>query len=182
MQAQREVEPTTQPRRESGVPSSLSGPGPSLPSHGPGNNGAGPSSSSTTTFSVITPSSISGNSSSHCAPGPSVADLLSQLRAPQSLERPTSSTSTSNAFPEGNRRSPLPLDHTQNTPPVPPPQSASTHVAKPLLQDLRAISFQQALPHISQLMEDPHVVESLTKVSDNIHAYMSSLHFFSVSP
>ncbi|KAH9962387.1 hypothetical protein BC827DRAFT_1093537, partial [Russula dissimulans] len=33
-------------------------------------------------------------------------------------------------------------------------------------QDIRALSFQQALPHISRLMEDPHVVESLTKMKE----------------
>lgn len=169
---QREVEPTTAQPRESGVPSSLSaGPGPSPSHHGPGNTSA----STTTTFSAITPSSISGNSSSHSAPGPSVADLLSQLRASQSLERPTCPT-------KDNRRSPLPLDHTQNAPPVPPPtQSVSTHASEPLLQDLRGLSFQQALPHISRLMEDPHVVESLTKVTGYIRSYVFLLHFFSVS-
>ncbi|KAI0299708.1 hypothetical protein B0F90DRAFT_1630599, partial [Multifurca ochricompacta] len=36
---------------------------------------------------------------------------------------------------------------------TPPPQ-----------QDLRSLSFQQALPHISRLMEDPRVVEDLVKM------------------
>ncbi|KAH9991439.1 hypothetical protein BJV77DRAFT_529422 [Russula vinacea] len=68
---------------------------------------------------------------------------------------------------QGQSTIPPPLDHTQNAPPVPPPtQSVSTHASEPLLQDLRGLSFQQALPHISRLMEDPHVVESLTKMKE----------------
>jgi len=33
-------------------------------------------------------------------------------------------------------------------------------------QDNRTLSFHQALPHISQLMEDPHVVENLTRMKE----------------
>ena len=166
------VEPNTQPR-DGGAPASSTGPGPS-----PGPGSAGPSSSST---SSITPSSISGNSSHGGTPAPSVADLLSQLRASQSLEHPPSTTA--NAVRESDRTlerrsppGPPPLNHTLNASPVPEPQSVSTHASKSQ-QDVRSLSFQQALPHIAQLMEDPHVVESLTKVTDCFHLIMLSFHY-----
>lgn len=169
-------EPNTLPR-DRGAPASSPDPGPS-----PGPRSAGPS-STTTTSSSITPCSISGNSSHSGTPAPSVADLLSQLRASQSLEEPPTST-TSGAVRDGDRtlerRSPpgpsSPLNHTQNASPVPLPQSVSAHVSKSQ-QDVRALSFQQALPHISRLFEDPHVAESLTKVTDRLHLYMFSFHF-----
>ena len=174
------VEPNTQPRADGGA---SAGPG---PSPGPGN--AGPSESSSTTTSSITPSSISGNesSSSSSAPAPSVADLLSQLRASQDLEHPPSTTA--NAVRESDRtlerRSPPgpppPLNHTLNASPVPEPQSVSTHASKSQ-QDVRSLSFQQALPHIAQLTEDPRVVESLTKVTGYLHLIMFSFHYC-VSP
>ena len=153
---------------------SYSGPG---PSPGPGPRNKSPSSSSSTTASIIS-SPNAGNSSHSSTPGPSVADLLSQLRASQSLERPASTTTTNTAFGglgargdralerERERRSeslPAP-DHTPNASPVPVPQIISTNAAHKPQQDIRTLSFHQALPHISQLMEDPHVVESLTKV------------------
>jgi hypothetical protein len=188
-------EPSTQPRAaqraqvsdssrshsssgEDGTPvssPSLSAPGPS-PSPGPGNTG--PSSSTTITTTSIIPSSNSGDSShsSTPRPGPSVADLLSKLRASQSLERPTSITTTNVAVGRERgdrtlvreRRSLQPPDHTPNaTPlPVPVPQSISSDALQQSQQDMRTLSFHQALPHISQLMEDPHVVENLTKVAN----------------
>lgn len=175
-------EPNTLPR-DRGAPASSPDPNPS-----PGPRSAGPSSSnstattSTTTTSPITPCSISGNSSHSGTPAPSVADLLSQLRASQSLEPPTSTTSS--AVRDGDRTlerrsSPgpsSPLNHTQHASPVPLPQSVSAHASKSQ-QDVRALSFQQALPHISRLLEDPHVAESLTKVTDRLHLNMFSFHF-----
>ncbi|KAH9983467.1 hypothetical protein BJV74DRAFT_616654 [Russula compacta] len=136
---------TTQPSAQGVQPSDspLRAPAP-----GPGPRDAGTPS--------IRPFSIPRNPSSHSTL--SVADLLSQLRASQSLE-PTSNAS------EGDRaveRSLAPHDHHTNT--TPTPQTTSTHASQPQ-QDLRTLSFQQALPHISRLMEDLHVVESLTKVS-----------------
>jgi hypothetical protein len=179
-------EPSTQPRAAQrvqvsdssrsqssggdGTPASSSissGPGP-----GPGNTG--PSPSSTT---PIIPSSNAGNSSHSSTPGPSVADLLSKLRASQSLERPTPITPTNGAVGgergdrtlERERRSISPPNHTPNASPdpvpVPVPQSVSTNASQPQ-QDFRTLSFHQALPHISQLMEDPHVVENLTRVTN----------------
>ncbi|KAI9507170.1 hypothetical protein F5148DRAFT_148875 [Russula earlei] len=103
----------------------------------------------------LRPSLVSDNPSSHSSHStPSVAELLSQLRAPQDLEH-TSGTV------EGDRRS-LPLPGHTNSLPV-HPQTASTHVSNPQ-QDIRTLSFQQALPHISRLMEDSHVTESLTQL------------------
>ncbi|KAN0124253.1 hypothetical protein V8E52_001902 [Russula decolorans] len=160
--------------------SSSSGPGPS-PGPGPGNTG--PSSSSSTTSPII-PSSNSGNSSHSSTPGPSVADLLSKLRPSQSLERlgPASITTTNvavgNAAVGGERgdrtlereRRSLPPDHMSHASPVPVPvpQSVSTNAFHQPQQDkdIRTLSFHQALPHISQLMEDPHVVEDLTKMKE----------------
>jgi hypothetical protein len=85
--------------------------------------------------------------------GPSVADLLSQLRASQSLE-PASNVVEGSVLPARA------LPHT-DTPSV--SQSASAHPSDPQ-QDMRTLSFQQALPHISRLMEDPLVAKELMKV------------------
>ena len=156
-------------------PGSSSGPG---PSPGPGPRNTSPSSSSSSTTASIISSPNAGNSSHSSTPGPSVADLLSQLRASQSLERPASTITTNTAVGglgargdrtlERERRSeslPAP-DHTPNASPVPVPQSVSANATHQPQQDIRTLSFHQALPHISLLMEDPHVVESLTKVTN----------------
>jgi hypothetical protein len=152
---------------------------------GPGPRNTGPSPSSTT---PIIPSSKSGISSHSSTPGPSVADLLSKLRASQSLERPAPIITTNGAVGgergdrtlERERRSIPPPNHTPNAlpvpVPVPVPQSVSTNAFhQPQQQDFRTLSFHQALPHISELMEDPHVVENLMRVINISLIYMISV-------
>ncbi|KAI0253141.1 hypothetical protein BJV78DRAFT_1281206 [Lactifluus subvellereus] len=134
------VHPTTQPLVQRPQPSSDSS---RVPAPGPGDAGS----------SLIRPSSIAGNPSQS---GPSVADLLSQLRASQSLEF------TSNAVEGSGPPTRLPplRDHTS---PLPISQTASTH-ASPPQQDMRTLSFKHALPHISRLMEDPAFAKEVTKM------------------
>jgi hypothetical protein len=69
---------------------------------------------------------------------------------------------------ERERRSLPPPNHTPNASlvPLPAPESVSTDAFHQPQQDIRTLSFHQALPHISQRMEDPHVVENLTKVTN----------------
>ncbi|KAI0288257.1 hypothetical protein BC826DRAFT_1039490, partial [Russula brevipes] len=135
--------PTTQPPAQSVRQSdSLH-----VPAPGPGDSGQ----------TSIRPSSISGNPS-HSTP--SVAELLSQLCASQSPEL------TSNAT-QGDRtleRPPLPPE-SANPSPVPVPKPDPPHTSQPY-QDIRTLSFQHALPHISRIMEDPHVVENLSKMKE----------------
>ncbi|KAH9970829.1 hypothetical protein BGW80DRAFT_1325523 [Lactifluus volemus] len=118
-----------------------------VPAPGPGDAGSS---------SINSPSSIAGNPS-HT--GPSVADLLSQLRASHTPEF------TSNADEGGgllSRSPPLPShDHVDTSSAS---QPVTAHASSPQQQDLRTLSFQQALPHISRLMEDPLVVKELTKM------------------
>lgn len=124
--------------------------------------------------SIIRPSSFSANDTSHSTP--SVADLLSQLRDSQSLE-PTHDSIEGDRTPERSfPPAPPGLGHTSNSP---APQIASAHASKPP-QDIRSLSFQQALPHVSRLMEDPRVIESLNKVivlALVIPPYFTSMYF-----
>ena len=118
----------------------------------------------------IRPSSFSGNTS-HITP--SVADLLSQLRASQSLE-PTHDSVEGDRTLERSFPPPPPGPSQTNNSPA--PQIASALASKPL-QDIRSLSFQQALPHVSRLMEDPRVIESLNKVI--VHALVIPPYFTS---
>ncbi|KAI9449647.1 hypothetical protein BJY52DRAFT_229432 [Lactarius psammicola] len=84
---------------------------------------------------------------------PSVADLLSQLQATQI---PTSGSNTA----QGGRTldpPPAPRDHS-NTP------STSSDRTPPPRLDVRTLSFQQSLAHISRLGEDQNVIAELVKM------------------
>ncbi|KAH9059306.1 hypothetical protein EDB87DRAFT_781543 [Lactarius vividus] len=83
---------------------------------------------------------------------PSVADLLSQLQATQI---PISGSNTAQCS-QTLDPPPAPRDHS-NTP------STSGHTPPPQL-DVRTLSFQQSLAHISRLGEDPNVVADLVKM------------------
>jgi hypothetical protein len=150
-----------------------------IPTPGPG---PGDVLTPTTGRDSIRPSSVSGDALlSHRTP--SVAELLSQLRTSQGLE-PTYDAVERPADRTTERSFPLPgppgHGHANTSPtPAPAPQTASAHASEhEPLQDIRSLSFQQALPHISRLMEDPRVIESLSKVTDA--RCLSCLHFISL--
>lgn len=134
----------------------------------------------------IRPSSVSDDPPSHGSTTPSVAELLSRLRTSQgpeptydSVGRPTDRT-TERPFPS---LGPSGHGHANTSPtpapaPAPAPQTTCTHPSEQQpAHDIRSLSFQQALPHISRLMQDPHVVESLSKVTNP--RSLSCLHFAS---
>ena len=92
----------------------------------------------------------SHQSAASVQPGSSVAALLSQLRAPlhplanTSFTEPTSSA---NSHPAVNHS----VDHVVSA--VLPTQNASRPGAKP--EDVRSLTFHQALPHLARLADDP---------------------------
>ncbi|KAH9024561.1 hypothetical protein EDB85DRAFT_2150393 [Lactarius pseudohatsudake] len=87
---------------------------------------------------------------------PSVADLLSQLQATQI---PTSGSNTAQCSRTLDPPA-APRDHS-NTPST--SNTSSDHTPPPQL-DVRTLSFQQSLAHISRLGEDPNVVADLVKM------------------
>jgi hypothetical protein len=134
----------------------------------------------------IRPSSVSDAPPSQGST-PSVAELLSQLRSSQgpeptydsAAERPTDRTIERpypSSGPSGHGHGHANTSRT----PTPAPQTTCAHPSEQQpAQDIRALSFQQALPHISRLMEDPHVVESLSKVTSACSLSCPCLHFIS---
>ncbi|KAJ7477147.1 hypothetical protein B0H11DRAFT_1809359 [Mycena galericulata] len=94
----------------------------------------------------------------------SVAALLSQLNAappPEPVEDPRRHVSSSNSNP-GPNSNPTPTPNLKlsqspstSVPPAPPP---------PVTEDVRSLTFQQALPRLAQLTDDPALVAALEKL------------------
>ncbi|KAH8979295.1 hypothetical protein EDB86DRAFT_3089199 [Lactarius hatsudake] len=87
---------------------------------------------------------------------PSVADLLSQLQATQIPKSGSNTAQCSRTLDPP----PAPRDHS-NT--LSTSNTSSDHTPPPQL-DVRTLSFQQSLAHISRLGEDPNVVADLVKM------------------
>ncbi|KAI9448566.1 hypothetical protein H4582DRAFT_2069103 [Lactarius indigo] len=87
---------------------------------------------------------------------PSVADLLSQLQATQIPPSGSNTAQCSRTLDPP----PAPRDHS-NTPST--SNTSSGHTPPPQL-DVRTLSFQQSLAHISRLGEDPNVITELAKM------------------
>ena len=122
-----------------------------VPAPGPSDSGA-PS---------ITPSSTN---LSHGTP--SVADLLSQLQATQV---PASSSNSA----QGSRILDPPPAPSDNSNTSSTSNSSSGHTPPPNL-DVRALSFQQSLAHISRLGEDSNVISELLKVITSIRYHTAT--------
>jgi len=97
--------------------------------------------------------------SSDTAPSTSVASLLSQLRTSVNTP-PVSSTRTTHQSTRNIPRPSQDLPPTESEHRTPRPDVATSSTLA--VQNIRSISFQQALPHLTQLASDP---EFLTAVS-----------------
>jgi hypothetical protein len=86
----------------------------------------------------------------------SVASLLSQLQASPSLTPPTSTRNRD----DGRSVTPSP----QFYDPSPSQAAAAAVLPSPRKKDTRAYTFQQALPHIVQLANDPGFVAAVRQV------------------
>lgn len=116
-------------------------------------------------------SSINSSPTNLSHGAPSVADLLSQLQATQI---PASSSNSTQGEPIIDPR-PAPREHS-STPST--SNSSSSHTPPPK-QDVRTISFQQSLAHISRLGEDPNVIAELVKVITSI-PYQAATSYFCI--
>lgn len=117
--------------------------------------------------------------SSVTAPPASVASLLSQLKtsertsiaidtSPLSLaDTRTAHQSSRNISRPSQELSPTRSEHRT---PRPVAATSSTHV-----QDIRSISFQQALPHLTQLASNPRFLADVSRVRFIHHAYSHKL-------
>lgn len=103
--------------------------------------------------------------SSDTAPPASVASLLSQLRSSEwtsiAINTPPSDTRT---IHQSSRNIPRPSQD-------PPPTQAEYRTPRPVastssapVQDIRSMSFQQALPHLTQLASDPQFLTVISRV------------------
>lgn len=114
--------------------------------------------------------------SSDALPSPSVASLLSQLRTSIATNTPPVSN-TRTAPNESSRDIPRPSqelpptrsEHLDRTP-RPVAATSSTRV-----QDIRSLSFQQALPHLTQLASDPAFLTAVSRVRFIHYAYSHTL-------
>lgn len=119
------------------------------------------------------PSTSEGAQRESRAPSASVASLLSQLRTSPSTSiaintPPVSDTRTAHQ-PSRNIPRPSqepPPTQSEHRTPRPAVATASTPV-----QDTRSISFQQALPHLTQLAGDPQFLADVSRVRFVHHAY-----------
>lgn len=115
--------------------------------------------------------------SSVTAPPASVASLLSQLRTPErtSIATNTPTTSDTRTAHQSPRNIPqpsqeLPPIHFEHRTPRPVAETSSTRV-----QDIRSISFQQALPHLAQLASDPGFLPDVSRVRFIYHVCSHNL-------
>jgi len=93
----------------------------------------------------------------------SVAALLSQLNSvPAPVPAPTP-TPTQPAAGPSNARRPAPSPSKDSAFPTPPPPPA-TSAPYVLTEDVRSLTFQQALPRLAQLSDDPAVVSTIQKL------------------
>jgi hypothetical protein len=104
---------------------------------------------------------------SGAAPPASVASLLSQLRTSERTSLaittpPVSSTPTTHQLTRNIPRPPsqdLPPTQSEHRTPRPDVATSSAHV-----QDIRSMSFQQGLPHLTQLASDPGFLSAVSRV------------------
>ncbi|KAK7061357.1 hypothetical protein R3P38DRAFT_654186 [Favolaschia claudopus] len=93
-------------------------------------------------------------------PTNSVAALLSQLNAPPVSTSPPSTQS----FPgPSNARHPPSSNKESAFRSVPPPSAPAATQYQPL-EDVRSLTFQQALPRLAQLSDDPVIVSTIQKL------------------
>lgn len=115
--------------------------------------------------------------SSDAAPPASVASLLSQLRTSERTSLaintpPVSSTRTTHQLTRNIPRPSQDLPPTQSEHQTPrlDVATSSAHV-----QDTRSMSFQQALPHLTQLASDPGFLTAVSRVRFIHRAYSHKL-------
>ncbi|KAH7916145.1 hypothetical protein BJ138DRAFT_1097344 [Hygrophoropsis aurantiaca] len=105
------------------------------------------------------------------APSPSVASLLSQLKSSTAWSSVSSATGSSSNHARLPQPSPQPFSVRETPTPMPVilPESPVTPVsvaAASYRQDARSLTFQQALPHLTQMAEDPEFVASIARMRD----------------
>jgi len=115
------------------------------------------------------------------APPASVASLLSQLRTSEWTSiaistPPVSGTRTTHQLSRNISPS------SQDLPPPPPPTKSEHRTPRPdvatsfsHVQDIRSMSFQQALPHLTQLASDPGFLTAVSRVRFIHRAYSHKL-------
>ncbi|KAG6885250.1 hypothetical protein C0993_004107 [Termitomyces sp. T159_Od127] len=98
------------------------------------------------------PPAPSASSSNTTAPGPSVAALLSQLRSSPGSRDPPHAAS---------------IDNTDNNHPAPPQSVLLPPVPSvQQVQDPKSLTFQQALPYIAKLADNPDFVAAITRLKN----------------
>lgn len=114
--------------------------------------------------------------SSVTAPPASVASLLSQLKTSESsIAINTPPVSDTRIAHQSSRNIPRPsqeLPPTQSEHRTPRPVAATSSTR---VQDIRSISFQQALPHLTQLASDPGFLADVSRVRFIHHVYSHKL-------
>ncbi|KAN0097803.1 hypothetical protein V8E55_002249 [Tylopilus felleus] len=107
--------------------------------------------------------------SSDAAPPASVASLLSQLTTSEwtptaTNAPPVSNTRTTHQLPRSMPRPSHDLSPTQSEDRPPRPVVATSSTCVEDVQDIRFMSFQQALPHLTQLATDPAFLTAVSNV------------------
>ena len=110
--------------------------------------------------------------SSDAAPPTSVASLLSQLRTSANTP-PVSSTRITHQSTRNIPRPSQDLPPTESEHRTPRPDVATSSTLA--VQDIRSISFQQALPHLTQLASDPEFLTAVSRVRSIHCAYSHKL-------
>ncbi|KAG9317139.1 hypothetical protein JVU11DRAFT_1331 [Chiua virens] len=110
-------------------------------------------------------------SADEAPPPPSVAALLSQLRTSEwtSVAINTPPMSNARAVPHPSRNIPRP---SQEQPPSQPEQCAPklAAVSSKAVQGIRSMSFQQALPHLTELADDPGFLAAISRLRQEQNA------------
>ncbi|GLB33431.1 putative protein of unknown function (DUF2458) [Lyophyllum shimeji] len=107
------------------------------------------------------PAPASSSRATSASSSASVADLLSRLQSSPSW-RPSDTTAGEHGSEHGsehnisNSVSPVPIESTLAKPLIPSPRTKAP--------DPRTLTFQQALPHLAQLADDPQFVAAITQL------------------